>query len=109
MTFVLAGGPVIPNFGQGSSCETNNGWFCTEWVRGHWGVENGLHWVLDVAFGEDDNKTHAGNGHPSCGTQPNGRRAALRSGPGQARCHRVLFVSLSNPLHGWGAAPGLRV
>jgi len=37
MSFVLAGGPVIPNFGTGSSCETNNGWFCTEWVRGHWG------------------------------------------------------------------------
>ena len=36
MTFVLAGGPVIPNFGSGSSCEVNNGWFCTEWVRQHW-------------------------------------------------------------------------
>jgi predicted transposase YbfD/YdcC len=22
-------------------------------VRGHWGVENGLHWHLDVTFGED--------------------------------------------------------
>jgi osmoprotectant transport system permease protein len=37
MTFVLAGGPVIPNFGEGSRCETQNGWFCTEWVREHWG------------------------------------------------------------------------
>ncbi|HET8895158.1 MAG TPA: ABC transporter permease [Gaiellaceae bacterium] len=37
MTFVLAGGPVIPNFGAGSHCETNNGWFCTDWVRAHWG------------------------------------------------------------------------
>ncbi len=24
-----------------------------EAVRGHWGVENGLNWHLDVTFGED--------------------------------------------------------
>ena len=23
-------------------------------ARGHWGIENGLHWVLDVVFREDD-------------------------------------------------------
>ena len=22
-------------------------------VRSHWGIENGLHWVLDIAFDED--------------------------------------------------------
>ena len=33
----VAAGPVIPNFGSGSSCEVNNGWFCTDWVRQHWG------------------------------------------------------------------------
>jgi osmoprotectant transport system permease protein len=32
----VAGGPVIPNFGSGTSCEVNNGWFCPEWVRAHW-------------------------------------------------------------------------
>lgn len=33
---MIAGGPVIPNFGSGSSCELKNGWFCTEWVSQHW-------------------------------------------------------------------------
>jgi predicted transposase YbfD/YdcC len=25
-------------------------------LRGHWGIENNLHWQLDVTFGEDDNR-----------------------------------------------------
>lgn len=29
--------------------------------RSHWGIENKLHWVLDVAFREDDNRTRAGH------------------------------------------------
>jgi predicted transposase YbfD/YdcC len=31
------------------------------WVRGHWGIENSLHWVLDVCFREDDQRHRAGN------------------------------------------------
>ncbi|HEY8704340.1 MAG TPA: ABC transporter permease [Gaiellaceae bacterium] len=37
MSLLLAGGPVIPDFGQGSSCERANGWLCTDWLRAHWG------------------------------------------------------------------------
>jgi len=31
-------------------------------VRGHWGIENKLHWVLDVTFREDDCRIRKGNG-----------------------------------------------
>ena len=30
-------GPVIPNFGHGSSCVTGDHLFCWDWVRAHWG------------------------------------------------------------------------
>jgi predicted transposase YbfD/YdcC len=30
-------------------------------VRGHWGIENQLHWVLDVAFREDDSRVRKGH------------------------------------------------
>lgn len=29
--------------------------------RSHWGIENGLHWVLDVAFREDDSRIRKGH------------------------------------------------
>ncbi len=29
-------------------------------VRAHWAIENNLHWVLDLAFDEDSNRTRKG-------------------------------------------------
>jgi predicted transposase YbfD/YdcC len=33
-----------------------------DYLRGHWRIENGLHWVRDVTFGEDASQVRAGTG-----------------------------------------------
>jgi predicted transposase YbfD/YdcC len=30
-------------------------------IRGHWGIENGLHWSLDVTFNEDQSRIRQGH------------------------------------------------
>ena len=44
------------------------------YIRGRWGIENGLHWVLDVAFREDESRTRAGHAGANLGML---RRVAL--------------------------------
>lgn len=43
-------------------------------ARSHWGVENSLHWILDVAMGEDDSRIRKGNAPENVATL---RRLAL--------------------------------
>jgi len=43
-------------------------------VRGHWGVENKLHWVMDVCFGEDQSRARQGHAAENLATL---RRLAL--------------------------------
>ena len=43
-------------------------------VRDHWGIENSLHWQLDVTFGEDQCRIRKGNGDENFSTL---RRTAL--------------------------------
>jgi predicted transposase YbfD/YdcC len=43
-------------------------------VRGHWGIENSMHWVLDVVFREDDSRIRKDNSPENLAVI---RRAAL--------------------------------
>jgi predicted transposase YbfD/YdcC len=40
----------------------SNAQYILDVVRGHWGIENKLHWVLDIAFREDESRLRKGNG-----------------------------------------------
>ena len=65
------------------------------WLRGHWGVENGCHWVLDVAFAEDQSRTRRGYAQQNLGLA---RRWALsllrqdRSLPGGIATKRMTVA-----------------
>ena len=43
-------------------------------IRGHWGIENRVHWVLDVSFGGDGSRVRKGYGAENLGLL---RRIAL--------------------------------
>lgn len=47
--------------------ESNPLYYC-KLVRGHWGIENHLHWHLDVTFGEDKCRVRQGNGPENLST-----------------------------------------
>ena len=52
-------------------------------VRGHWGIENGLHWVLDVVFREDDSRVRAGHAGENLAMIRRVAVALLRRAPGK--------------------------
>jgi predicted transposase YbfD/YdcC len=45
-----------------SSLKTTDASRVAELIRGHWSVENNLHWQLDVSFREDERRIRKGNG-----------------------------------------------
>jgi predicted transposase YbfD/YdcC len=52
-------------------------------VRGHWRIENELHWVLDVAFCEDDNRTRSGHAGANLGLLRRVAVSLLKQVPGR--------------------------
>lgn len=61
------------------------------YVRGHWGVENGLHWCLDVSFREDANRTREKNAGANLGVIRRVAASLLKqdSGKGSIKAKRL--------------------
>lgn len=49
------------------------------WWRGHWGIENRLHWVRDVTFGEDASRIRLGGAPQLLAAMRNAAISLLRS------------------------------
>ncbi|RVX46445.1 DDE family transposase [Nonomuraea polychroma] len=48
------------------------------WIRGHWSIENRLHYVRDVAYGEDHSQARTGNARRNMAVLRNLAIGALR-------------------------------
>lgn len=53
------------------------------YIRGHWGVENGLNWCLDVSFGEDANRTRDRNAGANLGVIRRVSASLIKQDPGK--------------------------
>jgi predicted transposase YbfD/YdcC len=76
------------------------------WIRGHWTIENKLHWVRDVTFGEDASAARTGTGPHVMATLRNLVISILRLA-GHASIARALRHTARDParafrlLTGW--------
>jgi predicted transposase YbfD/YdcC len=52
-------------------------------IRAHWGIENSLHWVLDVVFREDDSRVRAGHAGENLALMRRVAVSLLRRAPGK--------------------------
>jgi predicted transposase YbfD/YdcC len=60
--------------------------------RSHWGIENQLHWVLDIAFREDDCRVRAGNAAENFAVLRHFALNLIRNAPSPVRTHPRLGV-----------------
>jgi predicted transposase YbfD/YdcC len=66
-------------------------------VRGHWGIENGVHWVLDVVFREDESRVRRGHGGTNLSVLRRLGLNLLR----RAQTPRQMSLRMKRKLAGW--------
>lgn len=66
-------------------------------VRGHWGIENGLHWVLDVIFKEDQSRLRRGHGACNMAVVRHFALNLVRLGKGKRSIKTMRKVAGWNP------------
>lgn len=71
-------------------------------TRAHWGIENQLHWVLDVAFHEDDCRVRAGHAAENFAVLRHIALNLLKAGPGPGG--KKLGVKNKRLVAGWDDA-----
>ena len=52
-------------------------------IRGHWGIENGLHWVMDMVFRDDECRIRKNNAPANFTTVKHMASNLLRRAPGK--------------------------
>ena len=65
-------------------------------VRSHWGIENGLHWVLDMGFREDESRVRTGAAQENLTVVRKLGLALIQHDP-----HRKTGVAASRKRAGW--------
>ena len=59
-------------------------------TRGHWGIENQLHWVLDIHFAEDGNRARKDNTPENLATLRRPALNILQAQPDRASLRRKI-------------------
>lgn len=70
---------------------------CVNWlVRGHWGIENAVHWVLDVTFHEDASRIRKGHAPQNMGVLRHIALNLLRQEPSKGSLKTKRFRAALN-------------